>query len=385
MDAKKILTNKSFCVLPWVGFQLEPNGNIKNCIISKSTLGNIQQQDVVSILLGEKNSKIKKQMLEDQKPKNCSGCYLQEHGRKNLSSISSRLYYTRELGPSVDNKIYDQIENFSLHHVDLRWSNHCNQACVYCSPQYSSRWAQELGVTIKSPIESRKKVKEFVFENIKTLKNVYLAGGEPLLMNENREFLELLLEENPKVNIRVNTNLSSTKTGVFDLLCKFKNVHWTVSVETVEEQYEYVRYHGSWNDFLQNLKQIQKLNHKITFNMLYFILNYKSIFSTVRFFKGLEFHENSFVIGPLYTPEYLNILNLPEKILSELKNKFINELTTSNHYLKNSYENILQYISNTPWNKDISNFQEQIKMLDTRRNQSAQLVFPELFRELKNV
>jgi MoaA/NifB/PqqE/SkfB family radical SAM enzyme len=162
-------------------------------------------------------------------------------------------------------------------------------------------------------------------------------------------------------------------------------VHWTVSVETIEEEYEYVRYHGSWNEFLQNLKQIQKLNHKITFNMLYFILNYKSIFSTVRFFKGLGFHENSFVIGPLYTPEYLNVLNLPKNILNELKNKFSNEIILSNHYLRNSYENILKYISNTPWSKDISNFQEQIKILDARRNQSAQSVFPKLFKELENV
>jgi radical SAM protein with 4Fe4S-binding SPASM domain len=385
MDAKKILTNKSFCVLPWTGFELEPNGNIKNCIISTTHLGNIEEQDITSILSGEENLKIKQQMLEDKKPKNCAGCYLQEQDRKNLSSISSRLYYTKELASVVDNTLYNQLENFSLHHVDLRWTNHCNQACVYCSPEYSSKWAQELGREIKSSVESRKKVKDFVFENIKKLKNVYLAGGEPLLMNENREFLQLLLEENPLVNIRVNTNLSSTKTGVFDLLCKFKNVHWTVSVETIEEEYEYVRYHGSWNEFLQNLKQIQKLNHKITFNMLYFILNYKSIFSTVRFFKGLGFHENSFVIGPLYTPEYLNVLNLPKNILNELKNKFSNEIILSNHYLRNSYENILKYISNTMWQKDISYFQEQIKILDTRRNQSAQAVFPELFKELSNV
>ena len=385
MDAKEILTNKSFCVLPWTGFELEPNGNIKNCIISTSKLGNIKEQDITSILSGEENLKIKQQMLEDKKPKNCAGCYLQEQDRKNLSSISSRLYYTKELGSVVDNTLYDQIENFSLHHVDLRWTNHCNQACVYCSPEYSSKWAQELGRDIKSSVDSRKKVKDFVFENIKKLKNVYLAGGEPLLMNENREFLQLLLEENPLVNIRVNTNLSSTKTGVFDLLCKFKNVHWTVSVETIEEEYEYVRYHGSWKDFLQNLKQIQRLDHKITFNMLYFILNYKSIFSTVNFFKEIGFHENSFIIGPLYTPKYLNILNLPKNILNELKNKFNKEIIKSNHYLRNSYENILKYISNTPWKKDISYFQEQIKILDTRRNQSAQTVFPELFKELESV
>lgn len=382
MDAKDIITNKSFCVLPWTGFELEPSGNVKNCIISTSAIGNIQEQDIATILSGEKNLQIKKEMLADKKPKNCAGCYLQEQDRKNLSSISSRLYYTKELGPFVDSKIYDQVENFSLHHVDLRWTNHCNQACVYCSPAYSSKWAQELKRKVKSSEESRKKVKDFVFGNIKKLKNVYLAGGEPLLMNENREFLQLLLKENPLVNIRVNTNLSTTETGVFDMLCQFKNIHWTVSVETIEEQYEYVRYHGVWNDFLENLKVIKKLNHKITFNMLYFILNYKSIFSTVNFFKGVGFHENSFVIGPLYTPEYLNILNLPKKILNEVKNKLSQEINTSNHYLRNSYENILKYISSTEWKKDISYFQKEIKILDSRRNQSAESVFPELFGAL---
>jgi MoaA/NifB/PqqE/SkfB family radical SAM enzyme len=285
----------------------------------------------------------------------------------------------------VDKTLYDNIENFSLHHVDIRWTNHCNQACVYCSPEYSSKWAQELGKKIKSLDESRKKIKDYVFANIKQLKNIYLAGGEPLLMNENREFLTLLLEENPTVQIRINTNLSSTETGVFDILCKFKNVHWIVSVETIEKQYEYVRYHGSWNNFLKNLRHIKKLNHKITFNMLYFMLNYKSLFTAVDFFKQEGFHENSFVIGPLYTPEYLNILNLPENVLDILKNKLLSEIETSNHYLKNSYENILKYIVDTPWNKNILNFKQKIQKLDIRRKQSAELIFPELFEELKNV
>jgi len=383
MDAKKILTNKSFCVLPWTGFELEPNGDVKNCIMSKSKIGNIEEQNIENILSSKANIKIKKQMLGDKKPKNCSGCYLQEQDRKNLSSISSRLYYTKELGNFVDNSLYNQIENFSLHHVDLRWTNHCNQACVYCGPSYSSKWAQELGKKIKSNKESRKKIKDFVFKNIKKLKNVYLAGGEPLLMNENQEFLQFLLKENSSVNLRVNTNLSSTKTGVFDLLCKFKNVHWTISAEAIEKEYEYIRYHGSWKDFLQNLKQIQKLNHKITFNMLYFILNYQSIFTTINFFKEIGFHENSFIIGPLYTPEYLNILNLPDPMLNELKNNFSKEINVSNHYLKNSYENILKYISNTNWNKNINNFKNQIQLLDKRRKQSAQDTFPILFKELK--
>jgi radical SAM protein with 4Fe4S-binding SPASM domain len=385
MDPKEILTNKSFCVLPWTGFELEPNGNVKNCIISKEKLGNIEQQDIESVLLGEKNTALKEKMLADQKPNNCSGCYLQEEGRNNISSISSRLYYTKELAPYIDTNLYNSAENFSLHHVDLRWTNHCNQACVYCGPTYSSKWAQELDVKIKSNTDARTRVKEYVFKNIKQLKNVYLAGGEPMLMNENKVFLETLLKENPAVSIRVNTNLSSTSTGIFDLLCKFKNVHWTVSVETIEKEYEYVRYHGSWRDFLTNLKQIQQLDHKITFNMLYFVLNYKSLFLTVDFFKQLGFHENSFVIGPLYNPEYLNILNLPNIILDDIKKLFSLRIETSEHYLKNSYQNILRYISHTPWNKNINSFRKNISLLDIRRKQSAEETFPELFKELERV
>jgi hypothetical protein len=40
-------------------------------------------------------------------------------------------------------------------------------------------------------------------------------------MKENEEFLELLLKKNPLVNLRVNTNLSKTKTNVFN--CKYLN------------------------------------------------------------------------------------------------------------------------------------------------------------------
>ena len=382
MDTKEILTNKSFCTLPWTGFELEPNGNIKNCIISKEKLGNIEQQHIESILLGEKNTSLKEKMMADQKPNNCSGCYLQEAGRNSVSSISSRLYYTKELAPHIDKNLYDSVKNFSLHHVDVRWTNHCNQACVYCGPEYSSKWAQELDVKIRSGSDARARVKEYVFKNIKQLKNVYLAGGEPLLMNENKLFLEKLLKENPKVSIRVNTNLSSTRTGVFDLLCKFKNVHWTVSVEAIKEEYEYIRYHGSWKDFLNNLIQIQQLDHKITFNMLYFILNFKSLFLTVDFFKQFGFHENSFVIGPLYKPEYLNIMNMPDETLRLVKEQLEQKIKSSSHYLKNSFENILSYINNTKWNRDIQSFKKNILLLDERRGISSKKIFKDVFLEI---
>ena len=102
MDAKTFLKNKSVCVLPWTGFQLEPSGEVKNCILSTSALGNINTMDIKDIVGCSKNIKLKEAMLKDQQPANCAGCYLQEKNRSDLTSISSRLYYHKEIAPNID-------------------------------------------------------------------------------------------------------------------------------------------------------------------------------------------------------------------------------------------------------------------------------------------
>jgi len=383
MDAKKFLTNKSICTLPWQGFELEPDGNVKNCIISKTQLGNIAQQNIKDILNGEKNKALKQQMLDDKKPYNCAGCYLQEKDRSDLGSISSRLYYLKELAKKTDLDFYDHVKNFSLKHVDLRWTNICNQACVYCGPAYSSKWASELGTKMESNKNARQEVKDFVFANIGQLENVYLAGGEPMLIKENTKFLTLLKEKNKDCHVRVNTNLSKTDTGIFDLLCELPNVHWTVSVESIEEEYEYIRYHGNWQDFTNNIDVIGKLNHKITFNMLHLILNYKSIHSCVDYLKGKGFNDNSFVIGPLYEPTYLNTMNLPDEMMYDVLADLNKRLDKNpSGYLRNSYENLIKYYSTNNFKKNLNSFYRNLKMMDQRRKQDARSVFTKLFEEL---
>jgi len=383
MDAKKLLTNKSICALPWTGFELEPTGGVKNCVISTEYIGNINTTKIKDIVGSDANIKRKEDMLADKKPRNCEGCYLQEKGRSDLNSISSRLYYLKEVGSKTKLDIYDNKENFSLKHVDLRWTNSCNQACVYCCPELSSKWAQELNVKIKSKKESREDVKNFVFENIENLQNVYLAGGEPMLMKENLEFLQLLKEKNHKCSIRVNTNLSTTKTGIFDLLCTFPNVHWTVSLETIEHEYEYIRHHGSWDDFQKNLEVINTLDHKISFNMLHFILNYDSLFGCIDYLKAMGFNDNSFIVGPLYIPENMNLLNLPQRMLDRVLHTLRDRIADKpTGYLKNSYENLLAYYTDTQWKKDIQNFLKETEIRDQRRGTDCRKTFPKLFQDL---
>jgi MoaA/NifB/PqqE/SkfB family radical SAM enzyme len=182
------------------------------------------------------------------------------------------------------------------------------------------------------------------------------------------------------VNLRINTNLSKVNTQVFERICKFKNVHWIVSLQTVEQEYEYIRHGGTWSDFLDNLSTVKKLDHKISFNMLHFLLNYKSVFDCVDYLKSLGFHNNSFIIGALLMPEYLNIRHLPDHVVRDLVEILNNRITASPGYLlENSYKNMLAYLQ-TPIEKNLQNSFEMIKQMDQRRGLDSRAIFKDLYQ-----
>jgi MoaA/NifB/PqqE/SkfB family radical SAM enzyme len=377
MTPRDMLTNPSFCPIPWSGLMYNFDGAVKNCIRSAGPLGNIKDQPIEQILVG--NNQSRQQQIVDQKPvETCQTCYDLERGKKGFDHISDRIFYIRELkNTPVDTY---QVGNFNLQTVDVRWTNLCNFACVYCGPEFSSRWSEELKIRRNVPDQQQlTDFKNYIYDHAGQLKHVYLAGGEPLLMKENLTLLEKL---DPNVNIRINTNLSKVDTRVFEAVCKFSNVHWTVSVETQAKEFEYIRHGGSWPDFLDNLAVIKQLDHKISFNMLHFLLNYDSIFDCVDFLKAQGFHNNSFIIGALLTPEYLNIRHLPEDVLNSVKSKLQDRINQKPGYLlEDSYRNMLHYID-IPFEKNIKQSIDRLSELDQRRDIDSRTIFKDFYKDI---
>lgn len=380
MTPKDLLTNKYFCPMPFTGLMYNHDGSVKNCIRSAGKLGNIKHNTIEEILHNSVNLETQENILNRQPGESCYTCYDLENNKKSFDIISDRVFYIREL-KHIPLDTY-QVNNHKLSAIDVRWSNLCNFSCVYCSPEFSSRWAKELNIKVDTPTESQlENFKKYIFEHAPTLKHVYLAGGEPLLMKQNLELLDCLYQTNPDVNLRINTNLSKVDTRVFDRICEFKNVHWTVSVESMGAEFEYIRHGGRWQDFVENLTAISQLNHKITFNMLYFLLNYRSIFDCVDWLQSLGFHPNSFVIGAMLKPDYLNIRHLPDSTLQQVGQELQNRLSQKQGYLlDDSYKNMLHYI-NTPAVKNLQDSFEQIAKLDQRRNLDSKKIFTDLYKE----
>ena len=182
--SSRFLKNKSLCPLPFAGAIVNTDGSVQCCSISKEFLGNVNKQSLQEILTtSPKLKQIRRDMLDNKFPNNCSDCYVKEqhHKTTNFDNISNRLYHIKILKDSPF-KLYKDEHKFELQQMDLRWRNTCNFACVYCDPVFSSVWAKFEGVPDKMTNKSMDETFLFVKQNIKNLRTIYMAGGEPFLL-----------------------------------------------------------------------------------------------------------------------------------------------------------------------------------------------------------
>jgi radical SAM protein with 4Fe4S-binding SPASM domain len=394
MKQDVFLNHASLCALPWSGVFVNPNGNVKNCAISGEVIGDINQTPIDKIVNNNVNQTIRTDMLNGLKQRRCNPCYSVENNSTAKISQSNRSWYKQVAIKNISMDIFDSPENFELNVLDLRWRNTCNFACVYCGPDLSSHWASLMDDTRWTIGEQNLKLsKDYIFNHLDTVKHVYLAGGEPLLMKDNHELLTHLYKVNPDVEIRINSNISNIHGPVFNQLQKFKNVKWTISVESTEAYFEYMRWPGKWDEFVKNALTIkQYVGDQINFNMVWCILNPFEIFETFDFLIDQGFHENMFVVQCLTDPTPLSVLHLPSEHIQDLKNKILRRLENANPqwWLYKSLDSMYNFLSHSA-PKFKTSFQTQsgsdgikgtiefLKKIDIFRNTESRHLFKELY------
>ena len=370
------MSNSTFCPAPWTSVFLNPDGRVDSCCISSNDLGNVNKKSFTEIIAGDINFAVKQSVLNQTLPKGCSQCDTPNR------SLRNEFVKWFEHTPQA---LYASADNFQLKYLDLRWRNTCNLACIYCNSELSSSWAQELGHVHRINNTQLHSIQEYVIENVKDLEYVYLAGGEPLLIKENEAILEQLYKENPNCQLRVNTNLSTINNRIFELITKFDRVHWIVSGEGINDQYNYVRYGGVWAEFYDNLKELKKLTnrHTITFNSVYCALTTQSIFDFVDEIGKLKFDLNT--ICPLYYNNGaggpLDPRNLPSNVIEHDKATIELKLTQlPSGYFASSLQEILNTLNMPYNNKNFTNLFDTIKELDLRRGNDSTKIFPTIYQ-----
>jgi hypothetical protein len=117
--------------------------------------------------------------------------------------------------------------------------------------------------------------------------------------------------------------------------------------------------------------------------MLWFLLNHHSIFDCIDFFLDKGFHPNSFVAGALLTPLYLNIRQLPDSALDNLRGILDHRIASGPGYLlEDSLKNMRLYIDQN-FEKTPTASITKLNEMDTRRKLDSRAVFPDLYQILQ--
>lgn len=366
---------ENLCIAPWLSVYVDPSGRIDNCCVSKNALGQVEQDQNLEVVLTQgKNYQVQSAMQRNERVDGCSWCYDRSHSLQ-------KMFWGKF--PDTQDPLYQSAGQFELRYLDLRWRNLCNYACIYCTPELSSSWATELGRPVEIESQARRNLQKYILERLGTVKEVYLAGGEPLLMKEHEPVLQELLKVSPDCYITVNTNLSNIKNNrIFDLLTQFKNCTWMISAEDQESRYEYIRYPGHWETFWQNLEILSQRVDKTTvaFNMVYMNLNAITMW---------DFVDN--LINSGYNPSYIttslynngtvdgawDIKYLPQ----DFRQLALDRLNHDRYRSIRGWQNIQEYVASLGSATHAGDpLWQELSVLDRRRGLNSQAIFPDIYR-----
>ena len=440
--------SKTFCILPWIHFATRPNGDMRLCCsanasgaggdhtvgLVKNELGvpaNFGKETPMSAWNNDYMKSVRKIMLEGNIPNSCNKCFKEESN----GVASKRVWETGswiEEGTDIQELISSTEEDGTipnrLVYLDLRLGHTCNLKCVMCSPHDSSQWVPEhkkiyplfKNEEIKKQMSwDRKEFNNFWHENpdfwkemyaqIPNLKQVYFAGGEPLMIREHKLFLEEIIRQGyaDKILIRYNTNGLLLDESIIDLWTKFKKVKVGFSIDAADMRNYYIRYPSDWKVIERNLHRLDNTpgNIQVSIATAIQILNIKHLpdfarwkinqkFKKVNFENvtgGIEAGGGIFNMHLLYIPTFLSIRCLPLEDKAEVRRKFAEFATwlhenyrqdkdfwKDNPYGWRRWQAVLDFMDAEDHTHLLPAFKEYINVLDNQRGTDFKSVFPEL-------
>lgn len=288
-------TSCSFCLAKWTQVTIHlQNGFTHSChhpVPHKIPLEELEKNPYA---LHNTQYKIeqRKQMLEGKQPQECNYCWNIENLGKDY--LSDRHYKSAEYWSSeyLDEILENPLDkNFLPTYLEVSFSNVCNLSCMYCSPQISSKWQDDIrrngpynlgdfkhadlnwldtqGMTPIPEREHNPYVEAFwkIWPELsKKLRVFRITGGEPLMSKHTWRILEYI-QQNPKpdMELLINTNLC-VQDKLIDKLIeigkdlienkKVKRFEIYTSVESSGKQAEYIRSGLDYEKFINNLLRV---------------------------------------------------------------------------------------------------------------------------------
>lgn len=246
----KINLNNAYCLAPWVNVNIDRHWKTKDLTVRPCCRWYETYNSVENYFAGNNPTilNLKNQLIANEPSTYCQQC-------------KERDWYSEFKDFDLE---IDQIKDYAIKSVDIRWSSTCQLTCLYCGAGHSSSWAALKHTKDNIPIESNRiKETDYVFDTISRfdITRVSMLGGEPLLLKENSKLLDIISDDTA-IEIFTNLNVDLDNNDIYQKLTSRSNVNWYVSMETVGTKFEFVRRGSSWDQQVKNLKKLTSTNPK---------------------------------------------------------------------------------------------------------------------------
>lgn len=263
--------------------------------------------------------------------------------------------------------------------VDLKFDISCNLACRTCGPHSSTYWQRHLkensiDFISTSPIsKADDMINVLKTLDLNNLEMVVFCGGETLMGNAYWQVADAIAEmcsqAKDKITLCFQTNgTQSVDKKYYDTIEKFRLIKLHISLDGINERFEYLRWPAMWNQVVDN---INILKESLPANVMFLLEETISIFNLYYQDELAQWAKNNFSINRLddiidHTKHVAN----GEYGLHNLTQKYIDSLTPT---LKNLIAN--------DWKEnpvEITNMINEIRKFDAIRNQDFTKTFPEV-------
>ena len=388
----------TFCILPWIHLATHPNGTATLCCqvdtINKLGFAKNEQildlntnQNVEEFMNSDEYKKTRLQMLNGEQPKACAKCF--EH--EAAGSKSKRIYDTYELHPDFG---FEEAKRLTaedgsidvaktLSYVELRLGNLCNVKCKTCNPASSSSWYSDYK-KLEAKVKWVPSYRDITNADRKTmfswcenwafyesllkyagnLKELYINGGEPTLIDLHGKFLDQLIELDYAKNITLSYSINMTTPcdKYIERWKNFKQVIIKASIDDVGEKNQYIRTGTKWDAVIRNLDAIVETNFKIEIMQTISAFNLDTLIDLSHFMNQRYGYER---ICMAYNfakyPEFISIDAIDPEVVENLKTQ-IAESTVLSDYQKFDLSSKLKIYDFNPSLK--AKFQEYKSALD---------------------
>lgn len=322
--------------------------NTKHLINDHDT---IKTKTLTELYFSEKYNSIRKMMLEENNVEGCNICYDYEKNVNQNNSFRNRSLRSLK---SIKKESLEPYQDQKIRALDLRLGSTCNLTCVMCHPTDSSKWfkiypkfAKEVKQMSDSHVESVNRrlspsllnwaEHDSSWENIfssvdSSLLKVYMAGGEPFYIKNLEEYTLKLIDKAPNAVIDINTNATRflTKKHLNQLSGK---ISLRISIDGYKEADEYQRTGTSWDEKIKVIDEYVHYFKVDSFDITISSLTIRSIPQLVKFLEN-RYPNVSMLFRPVVNRPGLAINNLPQELLQETKDFFVNlaKLKSSKYY-----------------------------------------------------